>query len=244
MALSPNQYALKVQRLETILAQKAAPKVPEWQRYGNFCKVTLNPHFLKKCKGGTKKNFLKNIPKKQPSFETPKSTLAQMALTSIQYALKGQNLQKIFVQKSGSKSARTAKLRHFSQVHPKPAFSEKVQRGDKGKFFKNRPKRRLRLKGPKALWRKWQYPRTSMHLKCKDWRRFQRRRRLQKCPNGQVMAIFARSFKTRIFYKKERGDQGKFFKNLPKSRPRLKGPKANLRKWHYPLISMHLKGKD
>ena len=31
---------------------------------------------------------------------------------------------------SGSKSARMAKLLQFSQDHPKPAFSEKVQRGD------------------------------------------------------------------------------------------------------------------
>ena len=59
MALYPNYCALKLQRLEKIVAQKAAPKVPEWQRYGNFCKVTLNPHFLKKCKGGTKGNFSK-----------------------------------------------------------------------------------------------------------------------------------------------------------------------------------------
>ena len=51
-----------------------------------------------------------------------------------------------------------AKLWKFSQGHPKPAFSEKVQRGDEGKFFKNRPKRWSRLKGPKALWRKWHYP--------------------------------------------------------------------------------------
>ena len=58
-ALSRNWYALKVQRLEKILTQKAAPKMPEWQRYGNFWKVTLGPHFLKKCKGGTKKNFSK-----------------------------------------------------------------------------------------------------------------------------------------------------------------------------------------
>ena len=42
-----------------ILAQKAAPKQPEWQSYGNFRKVTQNPHFLKKCKGGTKRNFSK-----------------------------------------------------------------------------------------------------------------------------------------------------------------------------------------
>ena len=46
---------------------------------------------------------------------------------------------------SGSKSARMAKLWQFSQGHPKPTFSEKVQRGDQGKFFKNR----ARLKNPK-----------------------------------------------------------------------------------------------
>ena len=59
MALSSNLYAFKVQTLENILAQTAAPKVPEWPSYGNFGKVTQNPHFLKKCKGGTKKNFSK-----------------------------------------------------------------------------------------------------------------------------------------------------------------------------------------
>ena len=59
-----------------------------------------------------------------------------------------------FGTKSSSKTARMAKLWQFSQGHPKPAFSEKVQRGDQGKFFKNRPKRSSRLKGPKALWRK------------------------------------------------------------------------------------------
>ena len=30
-----------------------------------------------------------------------------------------------------------AKLCQFSQRQPRPAFSEKVQRGDQGKFFKN-----------------------------------------------------------------------------------------------------------
>ena len=51
---------------------------------------------------------------------------------------------------------------NFLQVHPKPAFSEKVQKADEGKFLKNRLKRSLRLKGPKALCRKGHYPRTSM----------------------------------------------------------------------------------
>ena len=39
--------------------KQAAPKVPEWPSYGNLGKVTQNPHFLKKCKGGTKRNFSK-----------------------------------------------------------------------------------------------------------------------------------------------------------------------------------------
>ena len=42
------------------------------------------------------------------------------------------------------------------------------------------------------------------------------------------------------FLKKEqREDQGKFFKNRPKSSFRLKGPKALFRKTHSPLISIH-----
>ena len=57
MALFSSLYALKGQRLEKILAQTAALKVPEWPSYGNSRKVTQNPHFLKKCKGGTKENF-------------------------------------------------------------------------------------------------------------------------------------------------------------------------------------------
>ena len=119
-------------------------------------------------------------------------------------------------QKSGSKSARMAKLWQFMQGHPKPAFSEKVQKGDQGKFFKNRPKRCPRLKGPKALWRKWDYPLNSMRLKCKDWRRFRRKQRFQKCPNGQVMAIYARSPKTRIFCKSAKGGPMEMFQESPK----------------------------
>ena len=59
MALNSNYYALIAPRLEKILAQTPAPKVPEWPSYGNLGKVTQNPHFLKKCKGGTKENFSK-----------------------------------------------------------------------------------------------------------------------------------------------------------------------------------------
>ena len=73
---------------------------------------------------------------------------------------------------SGSKYARTAKLWQFWLGHSKPAFSEKKQKGDQGKFLKNRPKSRPRLKDPKALLRKWHYPLISIHLKGKDWKRF------------------------------------------------------------------------
>ena len=59
MSLSSNLYPLIVQRPDKILAHKVAPNVPEWPSYGNFRKVTQNPLFLKKCKGGTKENFLK-----------------------------------------------------------------------------------------------------------------------------------------------------------------------------------------
>ena len=97
-----------------------------------------------------------------------------------------------FGAQGGSKIARMAKLWQFLQGHPKPVFSVKVQRGDQGKFFKNRQKSSPCLKGPKALWRKLNYTLIKMYLKCKDWRRFWREQRLQKCPNDQVMAIFAK----------------------------------------------------
>ena len=141
MALSFKQYAFKVQGLGNILVQTAAPKVPEWPSYGNFGEVIQNPHFLKKkTTGGPRKIFQKSS-KKQTSFERPKSTLAQTALSFNYYARKGQRLKKILRQKGGSKSSRMTKLWQFWQGRPKPAFSEKLQRGDQRKFFKNRPKR-------------------------------------------------------------------------------------------------------
>ena len=61
MALSSYKYALKVQRLETILVQNASPKVQEWQSYGKFRKVTQNPHFSeKRAKGGPREIFGKS----------------------------------------------------------------------------------------------------------------------------------------------------------------------------------------
>ena len=141
-----------------------------------------------------------------------------------------QRLEKILAQKAAPKSARMAKLWQFLQGHPKPAFSKKVQRRDQGKFFKNRPKSSHRLKGLKALWRKWHYLLIRMHLLCKYWRGFwanggsksARMAKLWQFSQGHPKAPFCE--------KVQRGDQGKFFKNRPKSSPRLKGPKALWRK--------------
>ena len=127
---------------------------------------------------------------------------------------------------------------------PKTRFSEKVQRGDQGKFFKNRKKKSPRFKGLRLLWRKWHYPLINILLKCKNWRRFRRKQRLQKCPLAKLRQCSPGNPKPAFSKKVQRGDQEKFFKNRPKSSPRLKGLKALWRKWHYPPISMHLKCKE
>ena len=62
-----------------------------------------------------------------------------------------QRLETILGQNSGSKSARMTKLWQVLQGHPKPAFSEKVQKRVQGKFFKNRSKSSPRLKVLKAF---------------------------------------------------------------------------------------------
>ena len=121
-----------------------------------------------------------------------------------------------------------AKLWQFLQGHPKPAFSVKVQRGDQAKFFKNRPKSSPRLKGPKAHWRKCHYLLISMHLTCKHWRTFLRKQLLQECPNGQVLGIFARSFKARIFWKSAKGGPREIFQKSFKKKTSFKTPKSTL----------------
>ena len=56
-----NLYAFKVQTMENILAQTAAPQVSEWASYGNYRKVTQNMHFLKqRAKLGPREIFQKS----------------------------------------------------------------------------------------------------------------------------------------------------------------------------------------
>ena len=124
---------------------------------------------------------------------------------------------------------------------PKTRIFWKSVKGGTREIFQKSPKSGPHFKGLKALWRKWHYPLNTMRVKCNNRRRFRRKQRLQKCPNGQVTTIFARSPKTRIFWKSSKGGPSEIFQNSPKKKsPRLKGPKALWRKWHYPLTSMHL----
>ena len=154
MSLSSNLHPLITQRLKKILAQRAAPKLPEWPSYGNFCKVTQDPHFLKKCKGGTKGKF--------------------------------------------------------SQIAQKVALVWKAQKhsgADKN------------------------YPLFSMHLKCKDWKKVWRKKAGPKVPEWRsVMAILARSPKTRIFWKSAKVGQKEIFEKLSKKWPSLKRAKSSLAK--------------
>ena len=154
-------------------------------------------------------------------------------------------MEKIYAQTAAPKVPEWPSYGKFTQGHPKTLFSKKVQSGDQEKFFKNRPKSSPRLKGSKALCRKRHYPLISIHLKWNDRRRFRRKQRLQKCKNGQVMAIFARSPKTRIFWKSAKGRRRKSFQKLPKKKPWLQRANSTLAQMSlssnlYPLIVQRL----
>ena len=188
----------------------------EWASYGNYCKVTQNPHFLEKGKRGDQGKFFKNRPKSSPRLKGPKALWRKWHYPIISMHLNCKDWKRSRSKQPLQKCPNDEVMK-FSQGHPKPAFSEKVQRGDQGKFLKNRPKSSLRLKGPKALGRKWHYLLTCILLKCENWRRFRRKQRLQKCPNGQVIAIFARSPKTRLFWKSAKEGPREIFQKSPKT---------------------------
>ena len=62
-----------------------------------------------------------------------------MAFSSNWHAVKLQGLKKILAQKAAPKVPNGQVYSIFARS-PQPAYSEKVQRRDQGKFFKNRPK--------------------------------------------------------------------------------------------------------
>ena len=120
---------------------------------------------------------------------------------------------KDFGPKSGSKRAGMAKLWQFREGHPKPAFSEKVQRGEQKKFFKNRPKSSPLLKKPTALWPKWHYPLICMQFKWKDWTKFWRKKAAPKVPEWPRYGNFRKVTQNPHFLKKFKGGtKGNFSK--------------------------------
>ena len=151
-----------------------------------------------------------------------------MALSSYKYALIAPRLEKILTQNVSPKVQEWQSYGKFRKVTLSPHFSEKVESGDQGKFLKNRKKKSPGLKNPKALWRKLNYTLIKINLKCKDWKIFWRKQRLQKCPNGQVMAIIARSPKSRIFWKSANGGRREIFQSSPKKQPSLKRANSTL----------------
>ena len=124
-----------------------------------------------------------------------------------------QRLDKVLSQTAARKVKERPSYNNFCKVTQNPHFLKNCKGGTKGNFSKSAQESALFLKRLRALWRKWHYPSISMLLTCKDWRRFWRIRRLQKCPNGQVMAIFGRPHKTPYFLKKcKGGTKGNFSK--------------------------------
>ena len=118
-----------------ILALTTAPKVPEWQSYGNFWKVTQNPHFLKKCKGETNRNFSK-LAQKEALASKSNSTLAQMSLSSNFYPLIVQRPQKVLARKAAPKVPEWPSYSNFRKVTQNPHFLKKCKGGTKGNFSK------------------------------------------------------------------------------------------------------------
>ena len=119
--------------------------------------------FSEKVQRGDQGKRFKNRSKNGPPFKTQQHSGANRIILLLVCTYSEKN-GKDFGAKSGSIRARMAKLWQFRQGHPKPAFSEKVQRGDQKKFFKNRPKSSPHLKRSTALWPKWHYPLISMRL--------------------------------------------------------------------------------
>ena len=71
---------------------------------------------------GDQGKFLRNGTKKLPSLKRLKSTLAQMALSSIYYALIVQRIEKILTQKTAPKAPEWPSYGNFCKVTLNPLF--------------------------------------------------------------------------------------------------------------------------
>ena len=166
-----------------------------WQ----FLQGHPKPAFSVKVQRGDQGKFFKNRPKSNPRLKGLKTHWRKWHYLPISMHLKCKDWKRFWPKKRLQRDPEWPSYNNFRKVTQNPNFLKKCKGGTKGNFSKNRPKSSPRLKGLKAHWRKWHYPLICTHLKCKDWKTFWCNQRLQKCQNGQVMANFARSFKTRIF---------------------------------------------
>ena len=131
MALSSNLDALKVQNMDNFLKQKAALKMPEWPSYCNFRKVTQNPHFLKKCKGGTKGNFSK-IAQKAALVLKAQMHWRKCHYPLISMHLKCKDWKGFWGKKAAPKVPEWPSDCNFCKVTQNPHFLKKCKRGTKG----------------------------------------------------------------------------------------------------------------
>ena len=139
-----------------------------------------------------------------------------MALSSYKYALIAPRLEKIMAQNVSPKVQEWQSYGKFRKVTLNPHFSEKLERGDEGKFFKNLPKSRPRLKGPKAHLRKWHYPLITMHVKGKDWKRFWGKKVAPKVPEWPSYGNFGKVAQNPHFLKKCKGGTNGNFSKIAK----------------------------
>ena len=128
-----------MQRLEKIWAKKAAPKKPEWQSYRNFRKVTQNPHFLKKYKGGTKGNFSKIAQKEAFVWKAQKHSGANSIIRKL-VSLKVQRLETILAQKAAPKVPDLPSYGNFRQITQTRIFWKSAKGGPR-EIFQKPPKK-------------------------------------------------------------------------------------------------------
>ena len=87
-----------------------------------------------------------------------------MALSSYKYALIAPRLETILAQNASPKVPELQSYGKFRKVTQYAHFLKKFKGGTKGKLFKNRVRSSPRLKGPKALWRKWHSTLIRIHF--------------------------------------------------------------------------------
>ena len=91
-----------METLDRILAQKAAPRVPEWPRYANFRKVNQNPH-SEKVQRRHEEKFFNNRRKSSPRLKCPTALSRKWHCPANLYALKVQILEKVLAQNAALK---------------------------------------------------------------------------------------------------------------------------------------------